>query len=235
MSCCIETISRHVSIRKYTDEPVKPEDLEAIVEAARRAPTSWGIQPFTVTIVTDGELKAKLAEAVGGQEHVAKAPVFLVFSVDYRKLAEAARIHGVEFAEPGLGHLLIGVVDAGIAAGWAALAAESLGYGIVFIALYSNPCRIAEILNLPEQVLPVVGLCVGRPAEKPSPKPRQPREVFAAENRYIALDEEAARKVAYVFGEKTQRIYSYVLSKGGYYEQVTRRLLECARRRGFRI
>ena len=115
------------------------------------------------------------------------------------------------------------------------MAAESLGYGTVFIALYSNPCRVAEILGLPELVLPIVGLCVGRPAEKPGPRPRQPREVFAASNGYVELRRELVEAVAGLYGAKTAKLYSHVLGEGGYYDSVGRRLYECARARGFRL
>ena len=66
-------IGKHASVRSFRPEPVDPQDLEKILEAARRAPTSWNLQPLTVTAVTDPALRKKLAEAVGGQEHVAEA------------------------------------------------------------------------------------------------------------------------------------------------------------------
>ena len=226
-------IGKHASVRSFRPEPVDPQDLEKILEAARRAPTSWNLQPLTVTAVTDPALRKKLAEAVGGQEHVAEAPVFLVFSVDYHKLLEAARAAGVEPADPGLGHLVVGALDAGIASGWAALAAEELGYGVVFIALYSNPCRVADILGLPRRVIPVVGLCIGRPAEHPEPRPRHPVEVFAAENRYPS-PEGMAEKVGSVYGRKAGKLFRYVLAPGGYYESVGETLLRCMEERGYK-
>jgi FMN reductase [NAD(P)H] len=235
LSCCISTVEKHASVRHYMSEPVDEKDLEVIVEAARRAPSSWGLQPVTVTVVTDSKLKRRLAEAVGGQEYVALAPVFLVFSIDYLKLRKAAGRLGVRFSPPGFGHLAIAMIDTGIAAGWAAVVAESLGYGTVFIALYSNPCRVADILNLPELVLPVIGLCVGRPAEKPEPRPRQPMEVFAAFNRYVELREDLIEALAGMYGANTFKLYSHVLGEGGYYDSVSRRLYECARARGFRL
>ncbi|OWJ54896.1 nitroreductase family protein [Pyrodictium delaneyi] len=235
MTCksCLDIVERHASVRSFRPDPVDPKDLEKILEAARRAPTSWNLQPLTVTVVTDPMLRERLAEAVGGQKHVAEAPVFLVFSIDYHKVLEAARAAGVEPAEPGLGHLVIGALDAGIASGWAALAAEELGYGIVFIALYSNPCRIADILGLPRHVLPIVGLCVGKPAETPEPRPRHPMEVFAAENRYPS-SEGLTGKVASVYGQKAGKLYSYVLARGGYYERVGEALLQCMKERGYK-
>jgi nitroreductase len=230
---CLDVISSHVSVRKFTRDPIPKEDLEKIIEAARRAPSSWNLLPVTITIVTDPEKKRRLAEATGGQQHVEEAPVFIVFSVDYYKLEQAARTVGVATGDYMFGHFVVGVLDVGIASGWAALAAEELGYGIVFVALYSNPCRIAEILGLPELVVPIVGLAVGKPAEKPRLRPRHPREAFVSENTYVeggGLGE----KVASTYGERASRLLSYVLSSDGYYERVTQELLNCIKQRGFK-
>ncbi|BEP18403.1 oxygen-insensitive NADPH nitroreductase [Pyrofollis japonicus] len=233
MSTCIDTISRHVSIRRFKPDPVPENDLRTILEAARRAPTSWNLQPVTIIAVTDQGLKQQLADAVGGQEHVAEAPVFLVFAADYHKLLEASRSAGVEAAEPGLGHLVTAAIDVGISSGWAALAAETLGYGIVFIALYSNPCRVAEILSLPKHVIPLVGLALGKPAESPQPRPRQPPEVFASINKYPSPPD-LAEKVRSAYRSGGAKLFRYVLAPGAYYDQVTNALLECMKKQGYR-
>lgn len=230
---CIDTIMRHASVRVFRDEEVPREDLGKILEAARRAPSSWNLQPVTVIAVTDKGLKKAIAETVGGQEHVAKAPVFLVFSADYHKLLEASRLAGVSVSQPGIGHFVVAAIDVGISSAWAALAAEELGYGVVFVALYSSPCRIADILGLPMHVVPLVGLAVGRPAERPSPRPRHPREVFAAENQYPSPTS-LGEKVRSTYRGGGTKLFNYVLSPGGYYDQVAKALLDCLERRGFR-
>lgn len=161
-----EIARRHRSIRSYSGG-VPDDHLNIIIETARRAPSAWGFQPYTITIVRDRTLLERLAEAVGGQRHVAEAPVFLVFSVDFAKIKAGAELLGVKVADIGVQHLMTALVDVGIAAGWAALAAEDLGYGVAFIAIYSNPCKVAEIIGAPEFTLPAVGLVVGKPGENP--------------------------------------------------------------------
>lgn len=102
------------------------EHLKAILEleATRRAPSAWGLQPFTIIVVKDKDIKEKIAEAVGGQEHVVRAPVFLVFVVDYAKLLEAARRTGHDVSDPRLGYFTIALVYIGIASAWASLVGE---------------------------------------------------------------------------------------------------------------
>ena len=219
--------ARHRSVRRYSG-PVDEADLEVILEAARRAPTAWNLMPVSVQVVRDRGLLSRLADAVGGQEHVAEAPVFLVFSVDYAKVVEAARASGVEPGRPGLGHFAAALVDAGIMAGWAALAAEDLGYGVAFIAVYGNPCGVAEALGEP-----VVGLAVGRPGEEPPVRPRQPPEALVGFDGYGASPAERAGGVAGVYGGRAARLFRYVLAPGGYLDRVGEALWECLERRGY--
>jgi len=231
VACALDVIRGHVSVRSYSG-PVEEGDLEAILEAARRAPTAWNMQPFYVTVVRDRGVKARVAEAVGGQRHVAEAPVFLAFSVDLEKLLEAARLVGVEPARPGLGGLVQSLVDVGIASGWAALAAEDLGYGVAFIALYGNPCGVQEALGLPRSLVPVVGLAVGRPGERPAPRPRQPRESLYGEGP-VPPAAERARGVLGVYGERAPRLFRAVLAPGGYMERVGYAFRECWEKAGY--
>ncbi len=233
---CIDVALNHVSIRKYVGEEMSKEHVELIVEVARRAPSSWGIQPVSVIVVRDDTLKARIAELVGGQEHVAKAPLFLVFAIDYAKVLEAAKSLGVSVAEPGLGHLAIALIDVGIASAWAALAAEQLGYGITFIAVYESACEIADLLKLPAYTLPVVGLTVGKPAERPSKQPRHPLTAFMFDDGYgdyiraakEILSDEKLRV-------KYEKIFPIVLSKEGFNKKVGEKLENCLPKRGFKL
>jgi FMN reductase [NAD(P)H] len=231
----LDVISSHRSIRRYRDESVPENHVEIILEAARRAPTSYNLMPVSIIAVTDPVLREKLAEAVGRQEHVASAPLFLVFTVDYAKMVEAARHIGVEFSQPGLGHLVPALLDVGIMSGWAALAAERLGYGITFIALYSNPCGVAKILGLPGLVLPVVGITVGLPAESPELRPRHPPSAVYSENKYCPGPRERGVKVAETYGGRVRRLFEAVLKPGSYYDRVSEAFTRCMEQRGFKV
>ncbi len=230
MECCLSVISRHVSIREYTSESIPEEHVKKIIEASRRAPSAWGLQPYTIIIVRDPRLKKDIAEAVGGQEHVAKAPLLLVYAIDYAKLVELAKKIGVSASDPGLGHLIIGLVDVGIASAWASIVAEELGYGITFIALYSNPCRIAKILGLPKYVLPAVALTIGKPARRPGLQPRQPVEALIDHEKYG----DTVKKADAMLGDrelmaKYRRVIELTLKPNTYYDLVGEEMYKCIR------
>ncbi len=59
---------------------VPQEKIDKIVEAARLAPTSSGLQPFEIFVVSNQEIKEKLKEAASNQPQVADASHVLVFA-----------------------------------------------------------------------------------------------------------------------------------------------------------
>lgn len=81
----MKTLSDHLNWRYATKkmDPTKavpPEKIEAIIEAVRMAPTSSGLQPFELIVVTNRELRAKIAEASYGQTQVADGSHLFVFA-----------------------------------------------------------------------------------------------------------------------------------------------------------
>lgn len=77
----LDDLQWRYATKKYDPtKRVSEEHVEKIVEAARLAPTSSGLQPFRVIIITDPELKEKLVPIAWGQQIVADASHVLVFA-----------------------------------------------------------------------------------------------------------------------------------------------------------
>lgn len=176
----LDTLLSHRSVRAYRPDPVPPEVLRMAVAAAQSAPTSSNLQVWSVVAVEGSARKARLAELAGGQRHIEECPLFLVWLADLSRLRTLGAQRGR--ATDGLDYLeslLVGVVDATLAAQNAVVALESLGYGTVYIGgMRNRPEEVAETLGLPADVVAVFGLCVGRPdEERPAAvKPRLPIE-----------------------------------------------------------
>jgi len=67
--------------KKYDpSKKVDQELVDKIVEATRLAPTSSGLQPFEVFVITNQELKDKITASSHGQEIVADCSHLLVFA-----------------------------------------------------------------------------------------------------------------------------------------------------------
>jgi len=187
MNETIALINRRRSIRKYKPDPIPEEMLAAIIGCAQRAPTSSNMQAWSVVAVTDPDMKKRLAVLSGNQAYVAECPVFLVWCADLFRLKTACDLEGgPEGGMPSNAELfIIATVDAALAAQNAVIAAESLGLGTVYIGgIRNNPQEVAELLELPELVYPVFGMCLGFPAEQPDLRPRLPMRAVLHRNRY---------------------------------------------------
>ncbi|MCL6470166.1 MAG: nitroreductase family protein, partial [Ralstonia sp.] len=58
-----QAITSRRSVRAFLPTPVAREDIEAILDVARRAPSGSNTQPWKVYVLT-GESKARLSESV---------------------------------------------------------------------------------------------------------------------------------------------------------------------------
>ncbi len=181
----VQLLKGHRSIRKFTDEPISDEMVENIIGAGLAAATSSNLQGTTIIRVRNPETRSAIAEVAGGQVWVEGAAAFFVWCADLHRSATVCEANGGEFSAGMTEHMIIAVADAAIAAQSAVAAAESLGLGICYIGgIRNNPQKVTELLELPDQVFPVFGMCLGWPDQDPAIKPRLPLSVTLKEETY---------------------------------------------------
>jgi nitroreductase len=154
------------STRAFTNEPLDPERLRQILEAANSAPSAGNLQAYEVYVVTDHQQKKALARAALSQDFVASAPVILAFC------SNPARNMG-RYGERG--KRLYALQDATIACTYAMLAATDLGLATVWIGAF-NDDAVSKALRLIPGLQPVAMLPIGYAAEHPAAAPRRPLE-----------------------------------------------------------
>ncbi|OKP87181.1 NADPH-dependent oxidoreductase [Paenibacillus sp. P32E] len=162
----LELLNRHTSVRQFLDKPVSDGQLAAIIEAAQMASTSSSVQAY-----------------------IEQCPVFLVWCADLYRLREISGpyLQGAESYEDSTENLIVATVDVALAAQNAAVAAESLGLGIVYIGgIRNHIAEVSELLGLPELVYPVFGMCLGYPAGVNGIRPRLPLQAVLHHNGYQA-------------------------------------------------
>ncbi|MFN4125531.1 NAD(P)H-dependent oxidoreductase [Pannonibacter indicus] len=77
----IEKLNWRYATKKMDPSKTVPEDkVERILEAARLAPTSSGLQPFEVIAVTNPEVRARIQEIAWNQAQVTEGSHLLVFA-----------------------------------------------------------------------------------------------------------------------------------------------------------
>jgi nitroreductase len=183
---------RHRSVRRFLDRPVERDLLESLIRCGQGAATSSFIQAYSVIRVTRVEARSTIAAAAGGQVWIERAPEFLVFCADLRRIDAACQRAGKGPLEGFTEHGLAAVVDVALMAQNVLLAAESQGLGGVFIGGIRNaPQVVAERLELPDLVVPVFGMCLGWPDEDNEVKPRMPVDFVLHQDSYRDQPEES--------------------------------------------
>jgi nitroreductase/dihydropteridine reductase len=71
---------RYATKKMNPSSPVPQERVDAIIEAVRMAPTSSGLQPFELLVITNNDLRSKIAEAANGQSPITEGSHLLVFA-----------------------------------------------------------------------------------------------------------------------------------------------------------
>lgn len=155
----MELIRKRRSVREFLKKPVEPEKIYLLVEAALRAPSSRGLNPWEFIVVTDRALLQKLSGSKPhGSDFLAGAPLGMVACANTAKSD-------------------VWVEDASIASIYIWLAAEALGLGACWIQIrqrshdenQSARDYIAQLLRLPAQLQVEAIVAVGYPKRKNSP------------------------------------------------------------------
>src|ERR1700676_3677049 len=76
----LESLHWRYATKRMTGEKVPQMKIDTILEAARLAPTSSGIQPFTILVITDKKLMEKIQPIAYNQPQITEASHLLVFA-----------------------------------------------------------------------------------------------------------------------------------------------------------
>lgn len=185
MNPVIELLNAHRSIRQFTERKIPHTLLLELIRAGQGAATSSHVQAYSVIHVKNPANREKIAELAGGQSYIATCSDFLVFCADMKRPTDAAERTGANVVRGMTEQLLVATVDTALMAQNVAIAAESEGLGICYIGgIRNNPQAVSDLLQLPEHVYPVFGMCLGYPDQQPEIKPRLPVEAILKEDYY---------------------------------------------------
>ena len=160
------------SIRKFTNKAVEKEKLDLIIEAALRAPSSMGRDPWEFIVVKDRHILEELSNAKPhGATFLKGADLGIVVCADKNKSD-------------------VWVEDTSIASTYIFLTAESLDLGACWIQLRSRNHSdnitaseyISGILGIPENIEVLSIIAIGYPDEE---KPHHKKEDLKYERIHV--------------------------------------------------
>lgn len=158
-NAAIENIMTRTSIRQYKDQPVEQEKVDILLKAAMAAPTAVNLQPWHFIVITD----KPTIDLLSGRQPT-NAPLLIAVCGDTDKTTMPdGKTKLPDFW----------VEDVSAATENLLLAAHALGLGAVWTGVYPAMERVAEVanvLNCPNNIVPMAVVRVGYPDEAPEPK-----------------------------------------------------------------
>jgi nitroreductase len=115
-----EAVTSRRNVRTFTGDPIPSADLDQILEAGRRSPSSQNWQPWNFILVTDREQLVDLAKTWRGAGHVATSAATIVvigppadnpFHRAQLDLGQAIMAMTLVAADLGIGSCHAGVAD----------------------------------------------------------------------------------------------------------------------------
>jgi len=157
MNEVLRAIQERRSIRSFKTDPVEPEKLEAILEAARWAPSGKNTQPWRLVVVESQEKREQLGRLVTQMDMIRTAPVTIAVLLDTE--AGYDRVKDIQ---------AIGACAQNIL-----LAAHSLGLGACWIGRVRDE-QVEAVLGAKENEELMMLVPIGYPVSTPPPKERKP-------------------------------------------------------------
>lgn len=196
----MDSLNNRRTIRKFKTDEVPDIILNSLFEKAFKSSTTGNMQLYSVIVTRNKEQKEKLAPAHFNQPAYANAPMVITFCADFNRFTKWCEQRN---ATPGYNNaesFACAALDATIAAQTFCVAAEEAGLGICYLGTTTyNPDQIAEVLQLPKLVVPIVTLSVGYPDEQPACSDRLPISAIVHQETYKDYSNEEIDKI---FAEK---------------------------------
>ena len=149
----LELAKHRYSCRIYEPKAVEDEKLIKVLEAARIAPSAKNIQPWHFVVVDEEDNLREIKNCYSGK-WIETAPMIIVACGDQKSAWHRS---------DGKIHMDI---DLAIAIDHMTLAATDTGLGTCWVCKF-DVMKCAEILQLPDGIIPIAMLPIGYPQDGP--------------------------------------------------------------------
>ncbi|MBN1974014.1 MAG: nitroreductase family protein [Sedimentisphaerales bacterium] len=147
----LDIIQKRYSCRSYQEKEIEQDKLDRIFEAARLAPSAKNFQDWRFVVVTDKDVKNKIASVTNRPPLFEKAGAIIVACSNKEYIMQCGQA--------------VGPIDVSIALEHISLQAAELGLATCWIGSFDAQ-KAKQLLNIPEDVTVIELMSLGYPAEK---------------------------------------------------------------------
>lgn len=170
----IDCIKTRRSVRRFLDKPVAWNDIAAILDCGRMAPSAGNLQSWKFIVIEDKDPKEAIARACVDQMWIADAPYIIVIVSEPEKMK---RFYDVR------GERLYSVQSCAAAAQNMLLAAHDIGLGSCWIGAFDEE-KVKQILSCPADTRPQAIIPLGYAAGKAEKPNKFPLEIVSYRRRW---------------------------------------------------
>lgn len=190
MNQTLDTLLNHRSIRRFNDEEISKENINAITKAALRAPTAGNMMMYSIIVIKNPKTLEALSASCDHQNFIKTAQVAMVFVADMSKWARYFKLNDIDY-KAYHGDFILSLNDTLIAAQNAVIAAESLGIGTCYIGdIIENFEYHQDLLDLPQYVFPCTMVVFGHYDETPPLRQRFDEKYVVFNETYKDLSDQ---------------------------------------------
>ena len=236
----VDVIRERRSCRAFESTKIPEEIMNILLESACVAPSSGGFQQYSIVKVTSKNSLSKIAKLCRNQTFIEKAPLSLVFCIDFRRIKKIQEFEDFPHDdENSLKNFQMAILDTGLSAHNVCLAAESMGLASVYIGNILNDIgEITDILKLPKYVVPSIMLTIGYPMNKGKDPGHYNFDVIVHDEEYKDCNpQEQYEKYQYKYKNWGMKIPPYTYWFGHYYNKdsgsTEREYIEFLKKQGF--
>jgi nitroreductase len=153
-----DAIMARRNVRSYGAEAVAPQDLDRILEAARRSPSAGNQQPWDFVVCTDPEQLTQLARVWRSAGHVARSAATIALVAPVPEDARTRDLIQYDLGQASMS-IMLAAADLGIGSAHAAVADQALA---------------RQLLGFPEDRFCAWLISLGTPADRPLTPIRRP-------------------------------------------------------------
>jgi nitroreductase len=158
------------SIRVYAPGEIDEVTVTQLLQAAMAAPSAVAKDPWRFVVIRKRETLSAIAAVLPNGTMLATAPLGIVVCGDLNAAHDRQLSYLLQDCSAAIENLLLCV--------------HALGLGACWLGVHPREDRVRklrEILSLPESVIPVAAIAIGRPGEEKEPRTRFNRDYVHCE------------------------------------------------------
>jgi nitroreductase len=157
----LQGIFQRRSVRRYQAGDLPPSVLQDLLESAMAAPSACAKDPWHFVVVRDKATLGQVADGLPNGQMLREATAGIAVCGDPARAHDGQLSYLLQDCSAAIENLLI--------------AASALGWGACWLGVHPREdrvCHLRQVLGIPETILPVAMIALGRPGEEKAARSR---------------------------------------------------------------